>query len=249
MLCIKVLSPPSGGRAPIEIREKWVGLILPIRHEERDFFRIPLLMAVEILTLHQPETGAWWRERVRTSKTACFTFNKSCCEEVDGMPSFIDPRFGSSIYSLEKFVQELKSRQDGFYPALMASCLFPPFARNESENPEWPVMKKSALTRPLVIFLADVLAGSYFPRLEGAASETEFNELRKEGHAVLSAIHSIANANGVAINIDLIDQPICYVEFGLDAGVIKEVDGGIELTEEGKQIVKGSGSPGNLTLH
>ncbi|PLX25181.1 hypothetical protein C0580_03060 [Candidatus Parcubacteria bacterium] len=100
MPSIKITSAPAG-QAPLEVRQQWVELILPLDAaridtrvqvgvlggapslENIDGYPVNAARAVEILAAKSPEAAAWWRTNVPISGSTTFVFGKQFCELVD----------------------------------------------------------------------------------------------------------------------------------------------------------------------
>ncbi len=96
---IRVISPPRGSDPP-EIRQEWVGLVLPTLDpgdpyeaslpglpRPRQGFAVALDAAMPILERDRPQAAAYWREYwsqvPANAGLRRFAFNPSSCEVVD----------------------------------------------------------------------------------------------------------------------------------------------------------------------
>lgn len=100
MPSIKITSTPAG-QAPLEVRQQWVGLKLPLKEARIDTRRqvgvlegapssanldgypVDAARAVEILETKSPEAASWWRTNVPIDMMPTFVFGKQFCELVD----------------------------------------------------------------------------------------------------------------------------------------------------------------------
>jgi hypothetical protein len=89
---IRITSRPEGG-APVEIRDKWVGLVLPVDSESNDVLladvrthqKVNRVGGYEVrwedaMQALDDESRAWWEENV--FGFSVLIFQPSCCEEV-----------------------------------------------------------------------------------------------------------------------------------------------------------------------
>jgi hypothetical protein len=96
---VRIVKTPAG-EAPEEVREQWVGLILPcpegeepthsIGHgvmsgavSERLGYTVPAVIAIDILAMKDPRAANWWVSCTPYyTATAEFTFRAEECEVV-----------------------------------------------------------------------------------------------------------------------------------------------------------------------
>ncbi|MBI4155653.1 MAG: hypothetical protein HY507_00285 [Candidatus Zambryskibacteria bacterium] len=94
---VRIKSRPAGG-APIEIRDKWIGLILPVLDMSNNLladvmtgklvtdrvggYAIRWDDAMNVLEQKHPEARKWWEENVERLRFPTLIFDPDCCEVV-----------------------------------------------------------------------------------------------------------------------------------------------------------------------
>lgn len=94
---IKIIAVPPG-QAPLEIREKWVGLVLPIAEnvpkigvetgifggepENTGGYKVKTEAAISELEIYSPNAAAWWRQYVDLRRMPWLVFKREVCEEI-----------------------------------------------------------------------------------------------------------------------------------------------------------------------
>jgi len=91
---IRILSRPDG-EAPAEIRDKWIGLVLPAQSEHHGIafsvlshtprksgtaYVVSWEDAMRVLAIADPQARAWWLANVRGF--GGLVFDSTCCEVV-----------------------------------------------------------------------------------------------------------------------------------------------------------------------
>lgn len=102
---IRITSAPPGGNAPLEVRQGWIGAILPVEsglpHEKRlqrmtidgtlvDCYIVRAIAALDILADHNPAAADWWKaneqELYNRERPAVLAFSVDCCQYLDVDP-------------------------------------------------------------------------------------------------------------------------------------------------------------------
>lgn len=97
MRSIRITSTPPG-QAPLEIREKWIGVIIPLiqqntkgiqvgvaggQPENVGGYRVNPREAVNCLAKTSPEASSWWNENFPVDSALAFAFSKDVCELIE----------------------------------------------------------------------------------------------------------------------------------------------------------------------
>ena len=94
-VCIRITSRPAGG-APAEIRDKWIGVVLPVINKSNDLladvitgklvtdriggYAVLWEDAMSALGSYNPEAREWWQKHVGRLRFLTLIFNEGCCE-------------------------------------------------------------------------------------------------------------------------------------------------------------------------
>ncbi len=94
---IKIISVPPG-QAPLEIREQWVGLVLPIaedapergieigvlggKTENTGGYKVKTETAIIELEKQSPDAANWWRQHVNPNQMPWLVFKREVCKEI-----------------------------------------------------------------------------------------------------------------------------------------------------------------------
>lgn len=247
MKCIEVVVVPKG-HAPLEIRKAWIGLRLPVAQpygeatEGRTIgaggYVVFIADALEILGLYNRKVTEWWRANTNwTRPGATFVFDRASSVLYTGLPSITAPLGEGNTKTVQDFINELVGipRRPGI-GAIRRLC-WSQIANPLSEAEE-RVLEESALTRPIVLLLANLVASEYSFRVQGASSEESFEMALKEGHEKLQALYRLAIAHSIEVQEEEIDRPLSFVDIGIRAGMIERVEGGVRPTPRGEVAVR-----------
>ncbi|MBI2410080.1 hypothetical protein HYV30_03525 [Candidatus Kaiserbacteria bacterium] len=244
MRCIRIVDVPPG-EAPEWVREKWVGLILPLNGasaycsqtvgilsgllQDASGYVVDIVMSIEILALHAPEAARWWREESGVVEPGrSFVFDERCCVVRDELfPSVLELAPASSQTSVERFLESLDDTESSFW-----------FDKYNMRLPDklWDDLRAHPLTRPIVLVLATWMRDRMRFMLEHASSESYFSTRRREGKEFLERLYAVAVDMGVRVEREEICQPLTWVDIAIGEGVVEECgEGMIRLTEEGER--------------
>jgi hypothetical protein len=222
MQCIELASGPGGALAalaPPGVSEAWEGLRLPLSfHEPGSGYAVSAMVAVEILRLRSPEAARWWEENAPAARADhFFDFDEATTRLVDGLPSILAPRGHDGVFtSVGQFFWRLVTRaRRQRFRAVDTEQLRDLL---ELDAAQWKALEASALTRPIVLMLASVIAEECCMRMQDMGSEGELIEANEEGHAVLVAIYEIAMQCGVDVSPAEIDRPLSLIDLGPQGG-------------------------------
>lgn len=99
---IKIIATPEG-EAPLEVREAWIGLILPCHpilgysegdigalsreptERNRQVINVPQDEAIRILALFHPEAVQWWNDHGYPTQGGYFSFGEREVEIISGV--------------------------------------------------------------------------------------------------------------------------------------------------------------------
>lgn len=246
MKCVEIVAVPKGP-APLKIREAWVGLRLPLSSpfgevaNGRGFsgsgYLVDVVDAVEILGLFNEEAAAWWRTNTDWVRPgATFHFDAASGRLYRGLPSITVP-VGQDGISVRDFLKaysgNLESPQAGAIEGF-TSDFVNPLPRREAKE-----LEESALTRPIVLLLSNLLASEYSFRVQGASSEEYLERTLNEGHAALQDLYRLALEHGIRVEEAEIDRPLSFTDIGIRAGVIERGEnGGVRTTEKGEAMAR-----------
>lgn len=250
MECIEITGVPLGD-APEEVRKAWVGLRLALaatshgslaersigilsRAPSPGGYVVSALDAVEILRLFNNVAATWWDEHtdfVQPGKF--FTFDVVCCRIVTGLPNITaEWRQGMKIPTVGKFLEILNAKATETESWLVSwEYLQRSLVLSLEERLE---LERSALTVPTVLLIAAFIAWNYWIQIEHTSSPDLFETFHTKGHAALQSLHRHAAENGVQLSLDKVDRTLSITDGMVRAGIIKIIDGGVELTLLGK---------------
>lgn len=244
MRCIEIVGIPLGP-APLEIRKAWVGLRLPLSQPYAEFdgrsfgsgYIVDVADAVEILGLYNKEAALWWKTNVDWER---FNFDEACARVVSGLPSITAPLgHNGETRTVREFLIAFY-RQDPDVPRVLEKHVIDRLdyigASFRLTYEEEEDLEKSAVTRPIVLLLSNMMAGRYVFGVQGASSEEYLEQILAEGHAELQALYRHAVEYGIDVKEEEIDRPLSFCDIGIRSGVIERCEGGIRLTPKGEEI-------------
>lgn len=256
MECIEITGVPLGD-APEEVRKAWVGLRLALAESSRSSFAprpagyiVSSLDAVEILRLFNGVSATWWDEHTDlVQPDKFFFFDTACCRIVTGLPNITTEwRQGMNIPTVERFLEILNAKAVETESWLVSTeHLQMSLGLSLGERLK---LERSALTAPIVLLIAAFIAWNYWIHIERTSSEDLFETFHTRGHAALQSLHRLAAENGVQMSLEKVDRSLSLTDMAIRAGIVKLVDGNVELTSQGKaeadairRQIEGGGSP------
>lgn len=97
MVQIKIIAVPPG-QAPLEVRQQWVGMILPVveelpsdtvemgvlggKPENSGGYPVETTVAIQELEKKSPEAANWWKSHVNPAWMPWLSFQRAVCELV-----------------------------------------------------------------------------------------------------------------------------------------------------------------------
>lgn len=250
MECIEIVGVPLG-EAPAEVRKAWVGLRLALATTARDSFAehsigvlskapgpggyvVSSLDAVETLRLFNSVVATWWDEHTDfVLPGKFFAFDAGCCRITTGLPNITaEWRQGMSIPTVGRFLEILNAKATETASWLVSmEYLQTSLGLSLEERLE---LERSALTIPIVILIAAFIAWNYWIHIEHTSSEDLFETFHTKGHAALQSLHRLAAEYGVQMPLEKVDRPLSITDGMIRSGIIKVVEGNVELTPRGK---------------
>lgn len=245
--CIEIVGIPKG-EIPREIREKWIGLRLPLETAEEYFglargvathlpcavvgYVVDAILAIAILELHHPDAALWWRENTKIAHVGGeLIFDKDACRVVEELPSFVFPTEQKGMISVGEFFQRLAKADPEIWTASVQILV--------SYANFWEKLSKQTLTIPMILVFAKIVANNIREQLDYCASESTFNRLHREGHAALQKLGEAAQICGILADPDMVDLPLTFTDIGVKSrGLEITEDGGVRLTQEGEERIE-----------
>ncbi|MCX6811154.1 MAG: hypothetical protein NT039_00450 [Candidatus Berkelbacteria bacterium] len=101
----------------------------------------------------------------------------------------------------------------------------------------WDKTMKWPLDEGSVVALAQLLTDEIVYELQVGLDES-YDYTLKCGHALLRLLHTTATEMGVNIPLEEVDVPLSPTEAMVQAGLVETVEGGVNLTDEGRAAAR-----------
>ncbi len=255
MFCIEITGIPPGGPARDEIKEKWIGLVLPLyasrfRMPEPRFlpeagcrvYPVPILTALEILNLQHPEAARWWFENFEhVYSGANFLFSEEIVKVVDELPSLRTEQADDQAINMGQFLQVAEDKED------CQGAVF--LIRAHLGHKDWEELQSLPFSKAAAIFLADLAQTEVGRYLDGCSMEESFSDMRKAAKKFFEELYDFTWLHGIQIEEGLIKRPVSWVDAMVDDGYLEEKDGGLvptkKVSEEARNLEKARNAQNN----
>lgn len=228
MRCFEIIAVPPGDLAPLAVREKWVGLTLPLQGYESSFTcDVHAMTAVEILKLTQPDAARFWQHDAGFDlRGVVFNFHPDVCKVVDGLPSLGFSEADNPEITVADFFAELETDHSNVLVDL----------EYEVGQAHWENFKKFPLSRPALIVAVEAVQTAIWCYLEGCTTEAKFDRRTKEGHAFYKAVYDLNESYALGLSEAELNRPLSITDFAMMSGIIEHAgDGNVRLTVEAQK--------------